>query len=109
LTAEQRQRIGDRLKMRPSLNPCASRTSTLFLADLPGSLKDDNRHAVCHICNRLKSDLVFNTEEQCRQWLADAWRVNGYREADVHAIRYVGKSGELTFECVVETELAQAA
>jgi hypothetical protein len=38
-----------------------------------------------------------------------AWRINGYREADVHAIRYVGKSGELMFECVVETELAQAA
>jgi hypothetical protein len=77
---------------------------------LPGSRKDDNRHAVCHICNRLKSDLVFSSEEQCREWLAEAWRVNGYREADVHAIRYVGKSGELMFECVVsEPELAQAA
>lgn len=65
---------------------------------LPGARKDDNRHAVCHICNKLKSDLVFRTEEQCRDWLAQAWILNGYQEIDIHAIQYHGKDGSVVFE-----------
>jgi len=65
---------------------------------LPGSRKDDNRHAVCHICNKLKSDLVFNTEEQCRMWLAEAWQLNGYHEVDIQAVRYLARDGSVLFE-----------
>jgi hypothetical protein len=65
---------------------------------LPGSRKDENRHAVCHICNKLKNDLVFNSEEQCRAWLAAAWNMNGYHETAVHAIRYLGEGSSVLFE-----------
>jgi hypothetical protein len=65
---------------------------------LPGARNEHNRHAVCQICNGLKSDLVFDTEEQCRTWLADAWQLNGYREVGVHAIRYEAKDGSVLFE-----------
>jgi hypothetical protein len=65
---------------------------------LPGSRKDENRHAVCHICDRLKSDLVFGTEEQCRSWLEQAWNLNGYEEVSVNAIRYLGDDDSVLFE-----------
>jgi len=65
---------------------------------LPGARRDDNRHAVCHICNRLKSDLVFSSEEQCRSWLAEAWQLNGYQEIGVHAIHYLGENQSVLFE-----------
>lgn len=65
---------------------------------LPGARKDDNRHAVCHICNKLKSDLVFKSEEQCREWLAQAWVLNGYREVEVRAIHYLARDHSVLFE-----------
>ncbi len=74
---------------------------------LPGSRKDENRHAVCHICNRLKSDLVFNTEEQCRSWLAEAWQLNGYQEVGVHAIHYLGENHSVLFEERVAAKACQ--
>jgi len=77
---------------------------------LPGSRKDENRHAVCHICNRLKNDLVFSSEEQCRSWLAEAWKLNGYQEVGVHAIQYLGIDSAVLFhEQVPEMVIAQNA
>jgi hypothetical protein len=65
---------------------------------LAGSRKDENRHAVCHICNRLKSDIAFQSEEQCRSWLEQAWNLNGYEDVSVNAIRYLGDDGSVLFE-----------
>ena len=63
-----------------------------------GSRKDENRHAVCHICNRLKSDFVFGNEVQCLEWLRQAWELNGYRETNVRAIQYLGSDRSLLYE-----------
>lgn len=44
-----------------------------------GSRKQDNLHASCQICNLIKRRKVgFISAEECREWLKQAWEMNGY-------------------------------
>jgi hypothetical protein len=54
---------------------------------LPKRLVGDNGqrlHMACHVCNRFKSDRVFDTIAACRAWINEAWRLNHYESVETH-------------------------
>lgn len=45
-----------------------------------GRTVDSNLDYACHVCNKLKSDYLFQTREEVREFLADEWTRKGYRD-----------------------------
>lgn len=45
-----------------------------------GRTSDSNIHYACHVCNRLKSDFVFDSIHDATTWLQKEWSIKGYAD-----------------------------
>lgn len=45
-----------------------------------GRTSDSNIDYACHVCNRLKSDYLFETVELCQEFLTNEWARKGYTD-----------------------------
>ena len=51
---------------------------------VPKSAGGEVLYASCQICNLLKSNYLFDSIEECREWLAKAWKRSRYQDANGH-------------------------
>lgn len=50
------------------------------MAGRDGRNTDSNAYVACTVCNRLKSDFVFQTFKETARWLEDEWFIQGYAD-----------------------------
>jgi hypothetical protein len=59
---------------------------------LNGSNQQGNMLTVCHVCNQAKQGRIFDSVEQCREWLHSAYWNSGRKRWVAHrAIAFGGK------------------